>query len=95
MFKGAMLIAPRTVIKKRSAWEKFEDTKGIVEGGQSIQFINEKRQKTNNGPTHYTKNTDWATETPLKTCGELWCSNGYAVPAPLVTPVRLLVLIIR
>ena len=47
--------------KRRSTWEKFEDTKGIVEGGQSSQFTNEKGQKTNNGPTHYTKLTDWAT----------------------------------
>lgn len=44
--------------KRRSYQERFEVIIEIVEGGQSIQFPNEKGQKTNNGSTHYTKNTD-------------------------------------
>jgi hypothetical protein len=58
---------------------------------QTTQWPKEKGQKDKQRSTKHTHKTNArVTRTPLKTGGELGCSEGYAVPAPLVTPVVLI-----
>ena len=49
-----------------------------------------KYKRTNNDLQNTYKTKNRVTRTPLKTGGELRCSEGWAVPAPLVTPVVLI-----
>ena len=57
-------------------WETFEDTKGGIKehNGQK------NKQRSTKHITQKTK--DWATQTLLKTGGELGASEELAVPAP-------------
>ena len=73
--------------------EEFADTKGDNQNPyieeQTTHWPKEKVQKDKQRSTkHAYKSKDRVTRTPLKTGGELWYPEGYAVPTPLVTPVK-------
>ena len=59
-----------------------------IEEGQTIQWPNEKVQKDKQRATKHTyKTKDRVTGTPLKTCGELWCSGRLTTPPFIEVPV--------
>ena len=61
-----------------------------IEEEQTTQWPKEKIQKDKQRSTKHTHKTrNRVTRTPLKTGGELRCSERVAVPAPLVAPVVL------
>ena len=64
--------------------EKFEDTKGVIRNSTSKNWhyngLNEKGQKNEQSTKYYIKCKDQATQTPLKTGGELRWKDDKKIP---------------
>ena len=70
-----------------------KNQKPYIKEEKTTQWPKEKVQKEKQRSTKHTyKTKDGVTRTPLKTEGELRCSERVGVPAPLVAPVVLIYL---
>ena len=70
---------------------EFKDTIGVIRSCKSKRNIHYNGQKINKErPNTSQKNKDWARRSPLNPGVNSCASEGLALPAPLMTPVVLL-----